>query len=76
VRGGAPANEPLLGTADLQSLADLSNSYAVVQEMNTVPFDRKVLVLVVLATLAPLAPLLLTMMPLEDILKRLVGILI
>ena len=31
LRGGAPADEPLVGTADIQSLADLGNSFEVVQ---------------------------------------------
>ena len=31
LRGGAPADEPLVGSADLQSLADLGNSYEVVR---------------------------------------------
>ena len=31
--------EPLLGTADIQSLADLTNSFEVVQEMNLLPFN-------------------------------------
>ena len=33
LRGGAPADEPLLGSGDIQSLADLGNSYEVVKEM-------------------------------------------
>ncbi len=37
VRGGARGEE-ILGTADIQSLADLGNSYAVVREMRLVPF--------------------------------------
>jgi hypothetical protein len=30
----------LLGTGDIQSLADLGNSFAVVREMRGVPFER------------------------------------
>ncbi len=37
--GGAPAGEALgSGSADIQSLADLGDGYAVVQEMRFVPF--------------------------------------
>ena len=38
LRGGAPADEPLVGTADIQSLADLGNSFEVVSGMRWVPF--------------------------------------
>ena len=31
LRGGAPAGEPLVGSADIQSLADLGNSFEVVR---------------------------------------------
>jgi hypothetical protein len=37
LRGGAPADEPLLGSGDIQSLADLGNSYTVVNEMRLTP---------------------------------------
>ena len=33
LRGGAPADEPLIGSADIQSLADLGNSFEVVKGM-------------------------------------------
>jgi hypothetical protein len=36
VRGGAPADEPLVGSADIQSLADLGNSFEVVRTMRIV----------------------------------------
>ena len=32
-------NEALLGTGDIQSLADLGNSYAFVRRMNLVPMQ-------------------------------------
>jgi hypothetical protein len=75
VRGGAPANEQLLGSADIQSLADLGNSFSVVKEMRIVPIKRDDLLRLVGATLAPIVPLALTMMSLEDLLKKLFGVL-
>jgi hypothetical protein len=71
VRGGAK-DEALLGTADIQSLADLGNSYAVVREMRVVPFNRGDVILLVVATAAPLLPLLLTILPLDELLKHIV----
>jgi hypothetical protein len=75
LRGGASVDEPLVGSGDIQSLADLSNSFEVVRTMRIVPFTKEAILLVVAATVAPLAPLLLTMMPLEELLKKLLGIL-
>jgi hypothetical protein len=75
LRSGASANEPLVGSADIQSLADLDNSFEVVRRMQIAPITRDALVRLVVATLLPLAPLLLTMMPLEELLRKLLGIL-
>jgi len=76
VRGRAPtANEPLVGSADIQSLADLDNSFAIVKTMRVAPITRDALVGLVGATLAPVVPLALTMMSLEELLKTLFAIL-
>jgi hypothetical protein len=75
LRGGAPADEPFVGSADIQSLADLSNSYEVVRTMRIAPLTRDAIVRLAAATLMPILPLLLTMMPLETLLKQLVSIL-
>ena len=75
LRGGAPADEQLLGSGDLQSLADLGNSFEVVRTMRIAPFTKETILQLAAATVAPVAPLLLTMMPLEELLKKLLGIL-
>ena len=75
LRGGASADEPLLGSGDIQSLADLGNSFQVVREMRIVPIKRDDLLRLVGATLAPIVPLALTMMSLEELLKKLFGVL-
>ena len=61
--------ETLLGTADIQSLADLGNSYGLVEKMNSIPMGPRTPIKLALACLIPLSPLLLTVMPLKDILK-------
>jgi hypothetical protein len=71
----AAANEPLLGSTDVQSLADLANSFEVVRTMRVAPITRDAVLGLVVATLAPVAPLALTMMSLEDLLKKLFGVL-
>jgi len=75
LRGGAPADEPLVGSGDIQSLADLVNSFEVVRTMQVAPITRDALLRLVAATLVPVAPLALTMMPFEELLKGLLGIL-
>jgi hypothetical protein len=75
LRGGAPADEPLVGSADIQSLADLANSFEVVRTMHIAPITRDSLLRLVAATLAPIVPLALTMMPFEELLQKLLGVL-
>ena len=75
LRGGASPDEPLVGSGDIQSLADLGNSLEVVRSMRVFPITKDGLVQVVAATMLPLAPLALTMMPLEEIVKKLFGVL-
>ena len=59
--------EQLLGSADIQSLADLGNSYAVVREMRAVPFATEDVVWLLVASVVPMLPLLLTIMPLDQL---------
>ena len=73
LRGGA-RDEALLGAADIQSLADLANSYAVVRQMRSVPFSFSDVKVLLAAFLVPMLPLLLTMMPLEELAQRLIKI--
>jgi len=71
--GGADPGEMLIGSADIQSLADLGNSYQLVKGMRYAPVTRDTVVQLAIATLAPMTPLLLTIMPLEQLLKTLGG---
>jgi hypothetical protein len=57
LRGGAAVDEPLVGSADIQSLADLGNSFAVIQTMRLVPVTTKAVLLLLVTTLAPVLPL-------------------
>src|SRR6185295_18974279 len=74
LRGGAPADEPLLGNADIQSLADLGNSFEVVKGMRAIPFTREAVFQLAVLTLLPLLPLMLTMLSLEELLSRLLKV--
>ena len=63
--------DPLLGSGDIQSLADLGNSFAFVMQTRPVPFGRDVVIGVAVATAAPLAPLVLAVIPLKDLVSKL-----
>jgi hypothetical protein len=67
-------DETLLGTGDIQSLADLGNSFEVVRGMRLVPVSKEAVFQLAVAAVAPIVPLLLTMMPLDELLRRLIGI--
>ena len=74
LRGGAPAGELLVGSGDIQSLADLGNSFETVRQMRLVPFGRDTIVQLAVITLLPAAPLVLTMISFEELLKRLLQV--
>lgn len=76
VQGGASSEDELLGSGDIQSLADLGNSFTVVQETRLVPFALKDVVRLAAATAAPLLPLGLTVFSLEELVTRLIKILV
>jgi hypothetical protein len=63
--------QDLLGTSDIQSLADLANAFNVVSEMRLVPFGKSAVLRLAIALILPLLPLTLTMLPLEQIIARL-----
>jgi hypothetical protein len=60
----------LLGTGDIQSLADLGNSYTLVNEMRLVPFGLQDMTRLAAATAAPLVPLLLLVWSPEEVIMR------
>ena len=70
---GHPA-EQLLGSADIQSLADLGNSYAVVNEMRSIPFGLQDITRLAVATAAPLLPLMLTIFSPEELIMRVIKV--
>ena len=68
------AEEQLLGTADIQSLADLEGSYSIIREMRVVPFGGQDISRLVVVTALPLLPLTLTVFSLEELVMRLLKI--
>lgn len=72
VRSPDHDNLPLLGPPDISSLSDFDHAYSVIKEMKAVPFNRDLLLQLVWATLAPFSPLVFTMIPLEELLDRMI----
>ena len=74
LRGARRKDEELIGTADIQSLADLANSFEVVRSMRLVLVTKDSILQLGVALFLPLLPLALTVMPLKELLSRLIGI--
>jgi hypothetical protein len=75
VLGDPSTSEVLLGSADIQSLADLGDSYGLVRDMRPVPFGLDDVTRLAAATAAPIVPLLLTIFAPEELLMRIIKVL-
>jgi len=69
VRQPPGPEEPMLGTGDIQSLADLANSYEVIKRMGVVPFSRQNALALAVATVLPMLPFIALIFPLAEMLK-------
>jgi hypothetical protein len=76
VKGVDATDEPVLGTGDIQSLADLGNSYELVKKMRVVPIQVNDFVAMALPGVIPALPLAATVMPVSEIVKDLLGLLV
>jgi hypothetical protein len=74
ISGESDPSEPLLGSSDLQSLADFRAGFLVVADMQTVPFGLKNVLNLACVTLLPVAPLLLTLFSVEQLVERLLKV--
>jgi len=71
VRDENASGEPQLGTADMQSLADLTTAVRVVREMRWVPVSRRLMMELAACVILPLVPLLLFKYPVDQLAARL-----
>jgi hypothetical protein len=62
--------EPLLGTPDIGSLADLSAAVGIVRDMRLVPVSTRLLLQIAVTALLPMLPLLLFEYPFTELLKQ------
>jgi len=74
LRSTAKNGEALLGSADLQSLADIGNSFQVIRDMSVVPFTKFTVLELAIVTLVPVAPLALTMVSVDQLITELLKV--
>lgn len=70
LRDEQASGESQLGTADIQSLADLANSVDIVRNMRVIPAGRRLFLLLAAAVILPMLPLLLLEFPVGEIAAR------
>jgi hypothetical protein len=69
---GDASGKPVLGSPDVSTLADIAAAYDRVNRMQVIPFDKYALITLVAAALLPMVPLVGTVIPVQDILSKLV----
>jgi hypothetical protein len=69
VHGRPPQGEGLLGSPDIQSLADLNNSFATVQAMRLIPISKQTLIALALSAALPLVPVLILGTPADQLIR-------
>jgi hypothetical protein len=75
VRSETPSAEPLIGTPDVQSLADLNNSVSVVSGMRIIPAGNRLFLSLAASATVPLLPLLLLKYPVAELTAKLFQVL-
>jgi len=71
IRDEKATGESQLGTPDMQSLADLTNSVNVVRHMRWVPASRRLIMVVAASAILPLLPLFLFKYPATELVEKL-----
>jgi hypothetical protein len=68
--------ESPVGSADIQSLADLANAFEIIRSMYLVPITRNSVLRLGFLIVIPLLPLVLTMIPFEQVVDHAIGMFI
>jgi hypothetical protein len=71
MRQAVSRDESLVGSADIQSLADMGGSFDLVDRMRMVPFGKETVIQLLAITGLPLLPLTLTLFSPQEVLTRL-----
>jgi hypothetical protein len=76
VQGLRLEQETLLGTSDIQSLADMDNSFSVIREMKVVLVDKKVLIGLAIPAILPMIPLIMIATPADQVVRAVLKLLV
>jgi hypothetical protein len=68
IEGKVSIAEPLLGSADIQSLADLGNGFEYLRGMKVMPFSLRAIIQLAVVTSLPCLPLIFLVVPIQQIL--------
>jgi hypothetical protein len=76
IGGVNPGREELLGTGDIQSLADLNSSVSAVRDMNVLLINKRVLLGLTIPSVVPFIPLVIINTPTDELVKQVLKILL
>jgi hypothetical protein len=76
VHVGDSSSEPLLGTSDIQSLADMGNSFALVQAMQIAPITKRLVLQIAAEAAVPLVPVVILGTPTSQLLRAILKMVI
>jgi hypothetical protein len=68
--------EPLLGTGDIQSLADMGNSFAFVEKMSVVPITKRLVLQLAVQAALPLIPVIILGTPTAELIRAVIKMLV
>jgi hypothetical protein len=78
IEGAGPQGVPLLGTTDLQSMADLDRAFSAAKGMRWIPVGPRLLTMMTITGIVPFLPLLLFQYPIAElaqkVLSKLIGL--
>lgn len=66
------SSEPLLGTSDIQSLADMGNSFELVQAMNIAPITKRLVLQIAVQAALPMVPVIVVGTPTSQLVRAII----
>jgi hypothetical protein len=72
LRTSAPPSESLLGTGDIQSLADMGNSFELVQAMKIAPITKRLVLQIAVEAALPLVPVIVLGTPISQLMHAVI----
>jgi len=76
IQGLSSDREALLGTSDIQSLADLSNSFSVIREMKVVLIGKRLLAALAFSAILPILPMIVIATPTQELVHAVLKLLV